>query len=265
MHFSDSWADPGLQTIPAGWPQDLAGLEKTIYDYTLSVSNALQDAGCQPAIIDIGNEIAVGLLFPIGNGKTDGWNNTARLLSSASEAIKASTLKPLPAINVHLPLGSDQGIQDYFWTNMLAAKPWPEFDFLSVFDTFSASFYPWDGPAGTFDKLTSTLTHLTTLLPGKNFTLSEIAWPFKCDTYTKPHGEFPPDMRPAIPFNATGQATWVKEVANRVAAIPGGMGVEYWEIAWVENAGLGNTGCEDNVMFYHSGYARESLAVFSEL
>lgn len=72
-------------------------------------------------------------------------------------------------------------------------------------------------------------------------------------------------MRPAIPFNATGQSTWVKEVASRVEAIEGGIGVEYWEIGWVQSAGLGLTGCEDNIMFEYEGNARESLAVFSEI
>lgn len=138
LHYSDSWADPGQQRIPAGWPTDLAGLEKTIYDYTLNVSNALQDAGIQPAIIDIGNEIADGLLWPVGRGRTN-WTNTASLLTSASNAIKASKLDPQPLINVHLNGASDQGVQDYFWGNILKADP----DFPSKFDIYSASFYPF--------------------------------------------------------------------------------------------------------------------------
>lgn len=104
---------------------------------------------------------------------------------------------------------------------------------------------------------------MTTLLPGKNFMVSEMAWPFTCEQGG--NFDFPPDMRPSIPFNATGQTTWVKEVAKRVGEIQGGIGVEYWEIGWVNNAGLGQTGCEDNIMFEYEGAARESLAVFSEI
>lgn len=138
LHYSDSWADPGQQRIPAGWPTDLAGLEKTIYDYTLNVSNALQDAGIQPVIMDIGNEIADGLLWPVGRGSRN-WTNTAALLTSASNAIKASKLDPKPLINVHLNGAADQGVADFFWGNILKADA----DFPSKFDIYSASFYPF--------------------------------------------------------------------------------------------------------------------------
>lgn len=104
---------------------------------------------------------------------------------------------------------------------------------------------------------------MTTVLPGKQFMVSEMAWPFTCEQGG--NYPFPPDMRPGIPFNATGQATWVKEVAKTVGSITGGVGVEYWEIGWVKNAGLGLTGCEDNIMFEYGGSARESLSVFTEL
>lgn len=138
LHYSDSWADPGQQYIPSSWPTDLDGLLTTIYNYTLDVCNTLQDAGIQPAIIDIGNEIADGLLWPVGRGSNN-WTNTALLLTQASNAIKASTLSPQPLINVHLNGASDQGVQDFFWGNILEVDP----DFPSKFDIYSASFYPF--------------------------------------------------------------------------------------------------------------------------
>ncbi|CAN8103330.1 unnamed protein product [Discula destructiva] len=258
LHFSDSWADPGQQRIPAGWPTDLAGLEKKIYDYTLDVCNTLQAEGIQPAMIDIGNEIADGLLWPVGRGRNS-WPNVVTLLRSASNAIKASNLSPKPKINVHLNGASDEGVQRFFWDNVLAVDP----DFPSAFDIYSASFYPFYGPEWNFTRLTSTLTELSKRLPGKELLVSEMTWPFSCNQGG--NFPFPPDMRPSIPFSAAGQKTWVKEVASRVEALPGGIGVEYWEIAWVNNAGLGQTGCEDNIMFEFAGNARESLTVFSEI
>lgn len=93
--------------------------------------------------------------------------------------------------------------------------------------------------------------------------VAEMAWPFACTQGG--NFDFPPDMRPSIPFGADGQKEWVAEVARRVAAISGGVGVEYWEIAWVNNSGLGQTGCEDNIMFEFKGEARSSLSVFGEI
>lgn len=139
LHFSDSWADPGKQVIPEGWPGDLAGLLDKIYSYTLDVCNKLQAAGIQPAIIDLGNEIAVGLLYPVGRGGSENWNNTAALLRSASDAVRASTLNPKPKINIHLNAVSDRGTQDYFWGNILKVDP----AFTDCFESWSASHYPF--------------------------------------------------------------------------------------------------------------------------
>lgn len=35
LHYSDTWADPGHQSIPSSWPKDLAGLNTQIYTYAL--------------------------------------------------------------------------------------------------------------------------------------------------------------------------------------------------------------------------------------
>lgn len=104
---------------------------------------------------------------------------------------------------------------------------------------------------------------LTERLPGKDFMVAEVAWPWSCEQGG--NYDFPPDMRPSIPFGAEGQRTWLTEVADRVGAVAGGVGIEYWEIAWVTNAGLGQTGCEDNIMFEYEGNARSSLTVFKDL
>lgn len=138
LHYSDSWADPGQQTIPAGWPTDLAGLDKTIYDYTLDVCNKLQAAGIQPVILDLGNEIADGVLWPVGKGRNN-WTATAQLLTSASKAVRASTLDPQPKINVHLNGAADESVQNFFWDSILEAAP----SFPDAIDMFSASFYPF--------------------------------------------------------------------------------------------------------------------------
>jgi arabinogalactan endo-1,4-beta-galactosidase len=56
LHFSDTWADAGHQTIPSGWPTDIDSLSWRLYNYTLALGDAFQSAGVQPQIISIGNE-----------------------------------------------------------------------------------------------------------------------------------------------------------------------------------------------------------------
>ncbi len=103
FHYSDTWADPAHQTTPAGWPTDIDNLAWKLYNYTLDASNRFQDAGIQPSIMSIGNEITVGLLWP--TGKTNNWANIARLLHSAAWGIKDSRLNPKPKIMIHLDNG----------------------------------------------------------------------------------------------------------------------------------------------------------------
>ena len=103
FHYSDTWSDPSHQTTPSGWPTDIENLSWKLYNYTLDVANRFQDAGVQPTIMSIGNEIRSGLLWP--TGKTDNWGNTARLLHSAASGIKDSKLSPKPKIMVHIDNG----------------------------------------------------------------------------------------------------------------------------------------------------------------
>ena len=68
FHYSDTWADPGHQFKPAAWA-DLhgAGLENAIHDYTQDVVAALKKQGTSPDMVQIGNEISNGFLWPDGN------------------------------------------------------------------------------------------------------------------------------------------------------------------------------------------------------
>lgn len=103
FHYSDTWADPAHQTTPSGWPSNVGDLAWELYNYTLDAANQFQNAGIQPSIISIGNEITTGLLWPLG--KTDNWANIAQLLHSAAWGIKDSNLSPKPKIMIHLDNG----------------------------------------------------------------------------------------------------------------------------------------------------------------
>ena len=69
IHYSDWWADPSQQTIPAAW-QSLphADIASTIEDYSRTSVQEFVDAGASPDIVQVGNEITGGMLWP--NGRT---------------------------------------------------------------------------------------------------------------------------------------------------------------------------------------------------
>ncbi|MGA2352319.1 MAG: glycosyl hydrolase 53 family protein, partial [Terracidiphilus sp.] len=68
FHYSDTWADPGHQTIPAAWASDsYAQLQTDVYNYTFNFMTALAAAGIYPQYVQVGNEINSGMLWPTGS------------------------------------------------------------------------------------------------------------------------------------------------------------------------------------------------------
>ena len=65
--YSDFWADPTKQNIPAAWQgQDLAQLTATVQSYTQQVISAFARQGTPVDMVSIGNEIRNGILWPVG-------------------------------------------------------------------------------------------------------------------------------------------------------------------------------------------------------
>ena len=64
FHYSDYWADPGKQLIPEEWLTCTTSdaMAQKLSDYTKEVLEAMKDAGAEPNMIQIGNEISSGML-----------------------------------------------------------------------------------------------------------------------------------------------------------------------------------------------------------
>ena len=108
FHYSDFFADPGNQTIPADWAADKADIAKMcahVRDHTTEVLQAIKDKGVSPAWIQIGNETRNGMLWPIGqlwgSSEAGGWANFAKLYKAGYEAAKAvfPNAKVMPHLN----------------------------------------------------------------------------------------------------------------------------------------------------------------------
>lgn len=253
LHYSDTWADPAHQSIPSGWPNGIEDLAWRLYNYTLEVSNAFQAAGVPPQIISIGNEIRAGLLFP--TGRTPNYYNIARLLNSAAWGIKDSNLSPKPKIMIHLDNGWDWGDQEYFYDRVLGEGPLAASDF----DQMGVSYYPFYGASATLSSLRTSLNNMASRW-GKEIVVAEVNWPTSCPS---PAYAFPSDLT-SIPFSAEGQATFIRRVAEVVDGVAGGVGLYYWEPAWMNNQALGSS-CQSNTLFSWPGNALSSLSVFGQI
>ncbi|CAK4032930.1 glycoside hydrolase family 53 [Lecanosticta acicola] len=254
IHYSDTWADPANQAVPAAWANyDIDELVRAIHDFTLNTMNAFASAGIPLTLVSIGNEITNGLLFPLGTIEKQP-QNTARLLHSASAGIKASKLSKQPKILIHLDNGWKSETQEWWYDTVLKQGPFLATDY----DVQAVSYYPFYNADATLASLKSSLSNLKSKY-GKEVMVVETDWPTYCP---KPDYAFPADAS-NIPFSAAGQTTWVQDVASVLEDVSGA-GLFYWEPAWIKNAGLGSS-CKNNLMVDQKGQALSSLSVFGQI
>lgn len=125
FHYSDTWADPGNQTIPAAWANHNADqLAQDVYNHTFDVLSAIKKEGIIPRWVQVGNETKRGMLYPIGQTNKGGSANFAKFVKSGYNAVKAvdSTMQVI----VHLPEGHNNSL------------------FRSIFDGLKKNGAPWD-------------------------------------------------------------------------------------------------------------------------
>ena len=117
IHYSDFFADPSHQTIPAAWQNyDYETMLEAVREHTLDVLNALKEKGIEPEWVQIGNETPNGMLWPMGRvDKEQGnWEQYAGLTAMGYKAAK-EVFKDIIVI-VHVDNAYEQ--RDWFWKSM---------------------------------------------------------------------------------------------------------------------------------------------------
>jgi len=147
FHYSDTWADPGKQYKPAAW-KDLSfpDLKKALYDFTRNAMQQLKDQGTTPDMVQIGNEINHGMLWP--EGSISHPDSLAQLIAAGVAAVKS--VDPTVVIMLHIALGGQNAESVFFMDQMMARKV--------HFDILGLSYYPkWHG---TLDDLRDNISDL---------------------------------------------------------------------------------------------------------
>ena len=236
FHYSDYWADPGKQTKPKAWEKlNFLELKEAVFTYTRDTLMTLKEEGVLPEIVQIGNEIRSGLLFP--EGELPDYTGMVELVNAGIQGARAVADSDTMKIMIHL----DQGGR-YFYI-----KEW--FDKaieagLEDFDLMGLSYYPfWHG---TFPDLKETLSKLA-LDYQKPIMIVETAHAWRKST----HGFIDESQEKiaGVPATPKGQKKVLDLVMNITASLPNqmGCGVYYWEPlcipqpgegGWSENMGL---------------------------
>jgi beta-galactosidase len=147
FHYSDYWADPEKQYKPAAWKGlSFPVLKDSVYRYTRSVIQALRAQGTTPDMVQIGNEVNHGIIWP--EGHVSNLDSLAQLIKAGTEA----TLSVDPSIQMmlHIALGG-QADESAFFIEQMRERSVP-------FDVIGQSYYPkWHG---TLSDLANNLTEL---------------------------------------------------------------------------------------------------------
>lgn len=218
FHYSDWWADPGNQKKPRAW-ENLTGeaLNKAVYDYTKEVLETLDENGTYPDMVQVGNEIRCGMLWP--DGLTSNWDLLAALINAGIRAVRSTQNGRDVQIMLHL----DQGGRYYYfkeWFDNAIARNVIDFDIIGL------SYYPfWHG---TFYDLKNTMESLVKRY-NKPLIIAEMA-----HAYRKYEGSFFGEVQEKLAgFPASGEGQ--KEVLELLMSITAnisdkkGLGVFYWE------------------------------------
>jgi len=260
FHYSDTWADPGQQRTPAAW-RDLSfpHLVNQTRDYTADTLKAFKDAGVTPDVVQIGNEITHGLLWPLGGLGIKRFSDDAAF-DRVAELLKADV------DGIHLALGNDTPTKIMIHIDGADATSTVKwfFDHINArhvpFDMIGLSYYPtWGGD----------LSHVKTTLAmaakayGKPIVIAETAYPFADSPALE--GRKKSFKWPLTP---EGQKQYLEDLLQLVRETPGGLGagVLYWYPESVppktSSEPMWNGG--DEAMFDHDGNALPAFDAFRD-
>ena len=220
FHYSDFWADPNKQRAPKAW-EDMSVEQKVValQEYTTECIQKLKDAGVKVKIVQVGNEINLGMAGEVYD------EDVYVLVKAGCDAVRKADPTIEIAIHYTNPLseGSD-GLE----------KKAPLLDEYGVdYDILSTSYYSyWHGDV---NKLAITLKRLSNIYR-KKVMVAETAYPFSDDDgdgYGNVVSTMSANNDYKYPFTVEGQAIAVRDVIAAVASVKKGAGVFYWEPAWI--------------------------------
>ena len=251
FHYSDFWADPGKQMVPRAWAgMDIDAKKQAAYEYTLDCLQQLRAAGVEVGMVQLGNETNGALC----GEKT--WMNIAYIMDAGARAVREVYPEALVALHFANPENADS------YRTYAKKMDYYEKNGLIHYDVFATSYYPyWHG---TLDNLAGILTEIAETY-GKKVMVMETSYAFTGED-TDFSGNTIGDGGNVVkdyPFTPQGQANCIRNITDTVVnRTPAGIGVCYWEGAWIT---VGRNSREENQEKWEtfgSGWASSYASVY---
>ena len=234
FHYSDTWADPGQQTIPDSWKIWSWTPDETVYKYTKESLEALVAAGATPDLIQTGNEISFGMLWGfVTDGKYEDWveygghlvptsdwkdytdtrwDNFSNMLKAAGRACRE--ICPEAKIIIHTEQCANNPTLDVAFFRHIQQY---EIDY----DIIGVSYYPYF--KGPLSKLDNGLTLLEKNFPDKQIQLVETGYPSKWEVNGSTY-----DYTKTYPYTHEGQCQFTADLIAVLQKHPQVNGLSWW-------------------------------------
>ena len=220
FHYSDNWADPGKQAVPEAWKGFTdAELAQAVYDYTYQVLTELHAIHLMPDYVQVGNETNSGMLKQIT--ELD-WLRDAKLFNAGIQAVRdaARDTNTNPKIILHVAQPENAG---WWFQNAIENG-------ITDFDIIGLSYYPqWSlysiGDVGA---------HVSYLRQTykKDVLIVETAYLWTLEAVDETADNILNRGIRGYPFSTAGQRQFMVDLSQSILS-NGGLGVVYWEPAWV--------------------------------
>jgi arabinogalactan endo-1,4-beta-galactosidase len=269
FHYSDTWADPGHQSKPEAWESlsTMSALQQQVYDYTRDSIEAFKTAGVLPEMVQIGNEIANGMLwndpgpggansgYPwTGGSHSTGFNRLATLLSAGINGARdGAGLGEEPLIMIHHDKGSQWNTTQFYFDQLLPRLQSNGTDI----DVIGYSYYPQfhtGGVAGVEQNLNNTAAKY-----GKPVVIAETGFPF-----SNPQSD---EQNLGFPVTQAGQQEFLQAIVDAVQNVPNdmGLGAFWWYAEARPTTGLNVWENGRYGLFDQNGNVLPSTSVFNEV
>lgn len=243
FHYSDFWCDPSKQQLPKAWVGlTYEELVLALYQFTKNSLNRIKQEGIDVAMVQVGNEITNGMVWPYGHlddgeGRQASFDRFASFLKSGIKAVKE--VYPNAKIILHLERSYDQDAYREIISNLLNRGV--------QIDIVGSSYYPFWHHG--FDEYFANMDMVRREfnLPVMNM---ELGFPFtlldyKKDEVTGEHKHLVinadniEDYLKLMPYypDIEGQAKFVEEFI-KLAKEHHLEGVCYWEPTWIPGEGI---------------------------
>ena len=136
FHYSDNWADPAKQIMPQAWQTySYDEVKEAVYNHTREVLEALNTQGTTPDMVQVGNEVSNGMLWPYGAVRHS-FSGLCGLLKEGVRAVREYA--PDAEVMIHVALGGQAEESERFFNAMA--------EYEVEYDIIGQSYYPeWHG------------------------------------------------------------------------------------------------------------------------